>query len=111
DIVVEVENTEVARLHFLLNEPFRTDIRKDIELEWRDNLRSNKVNHTVVGAEYYERTPANKKRFARAQNALDEKNYAQAIVLLRQILDQDAKDYQSWSELGTAYLMQKDFAE
>jgi tetratricopeptide (TPR) repeat protein len=111
DIVVEVENTEVARLHFLLNEPFRTDIRKDIELEWRDDLKSNKVNHTVVAAEFYERTSANKKRFAKAENALDEKNYAQAIVLLRQILDEDAKDYQSWSELGTAYLMQKDFVE
>lgn len=100
DIVVEVENTEVARLHFLLNEPFRTDIRKDIELEWRDNLRSKKVNQAVVAAEAYERTSTNKKRFAKAENAMDQKNYAQAIVFLRQILDEDAKDYQSWSELG-----------
>lgn len=111
DIVVEVENTEVARLHFLLNEPFRTDIRKDIELEWRDNLKSKKVNQAVVAMEVYQRTSANKKRFTKAENAMDQKNYAQAVVFLRQILDEDAKDYQSWSELGTAYLMQKDFNE
>ena len=42
DLVVEVENNEVARIHLLLNEPFRTDIRKDIELEWRDNLPTKK---------------------------------------------------------------------
>jgi len=111
DIVVEVENTEVARLHFLINEPFRTDIRKDIELEWRDNLKSKRVNQTVVVAESYERPSTNKKRFAKAEDAMDQKNYAQAIVVLRQILDEDAKDYESWSELGTAYLMQKDFSE
>jgi Tfp pilus assembly protein PilF len=111
DIVVEVENNEVARIHLLLNEPFQTDIRKDIELEWRDNPTSKKVNAAGPAVENYERSAANKKRFARAENALNEKNYAQAIDSLRQILNDDAKDYQSWSELGTAYLMQKNLDE
>jgi cytochrome c-type biogenesis protein CcmH/NrfG len=62
-------------------------------------------------ADFYERTATNKKRFAKAEKALDEKNYAQAVLFLRQILSEDAKDYQSWSELGTVYLMQKDFGE
>src|SRR5258707_15579960 len=35
DLVVEVESNEVVRIRLMLNEPFRTDIRKDIELEWR----------------------------------------------------------------------------
>jgi Tfp pilus assembly protein PilF len=111
DIVVEVESNEVARIHLLLNEPFRTDIRKDIELEWRGNLAGKKVNNTVATAEFYERTSANKKRFAKAESAMDAKDYAQAIVFLRQILNEDEKDYQSWSELGTAYLMQKDLVQ
>src|SRR6185503_546875 len=33
DIVVEVENNEVTRVHILLAEPFKTDIRRDINLE------------------------------------------------------------------------------
>jgi len=111
DIVVEVESNEVARIHLLVNEPFRTDIRKDIELEWRENLAGKKVNNTVAAAEFYERTSANKKRFAKAESAMDAKDYAQAIGFLRQILSEDEKDYQSWSELGTAYLMQKDLTQ
>ena len=42
---------------------------------------------------------------------MDEKNYAQAIIFFHQILSEDEKDYQSWSELGTAQLMQRDFVE
>lgn len=111
DIVVEVENTEVARLHFLIHEPFRTDIRKDIELEWRDNLIGKGSKKAVTRADIYKRTATNEKRFVKAVNAMDTKNYPQAIVYFRQILNEDVKDYQSWSELGTAYLMQNDFGE
>jgi tetratricopeptide (TPR) repeat protein len=111
DIVVEVENTEVARLHFLLNEPFRTDIRKDIELEWRENLIGKGSKKAVTTADIYKRTATNEKRFVKAVNAMDTKNYPQAIVFFREILNEDVKDYQSWSELGTAYLMQNDFGE
>ena len=101
DIVVEVENTEVARLHFLLNEPFRTDIRKDIELEWRENLIGKGSKKVVTTADIYKRTATNEKRFVKAENAMDKKNYPQAIVFFREILNEDVKDYQSWSELGT----------
>ncbi len=110
-IVVEVESNEVARIPLQLNEPFRTDIRKDIELEWRDTFSGKKASNIGAAPESYERTSTNKKRFAKAQNAMDAKNYPQAIVFLRQILNEDEKDYQSWSELGTAYLMQQDFGE
>lgn len=62
-------------------------------------------------ADFYLRTSTNEKRFAKAQKAIDEKNYAQAILFLRQILGEDEKDYQAWSELGTVYLMQRNFDE
>ncbi|HKB68911.1 MAG TPA: tetratricopeptide repeat protein [Pyrinomonadaceae bacterium] len=110
-IVVEVESNEVARIHLLLNEPFRTDIRKDIELEWRENLIGKGSKKAVATADIYKRTATNEKRFVKAEKALDEKDYAQAVALLREILKEDVKDYQSWSELGTAYLMQNDFGE
>src|SRR5215471_10486374 len=36
-VVVEVENREIARVFASVFSPFRTDFRKDIELEWRSN--------------------------------------------------------------------------
>ena len=112
EIVVEVEGSEVARIHVLLNEIFKTDIRQDIELEWRENLVGGKGNKSgTTAADFYERTATNKKRYAKAEKAIDEKNYPQAVLLLREILGEDDKDYQAWTELGTAYLMQKDLGE
>lgn len=111
EIVVEVESNVVARIPVLLNEIFKTDIRKDIELEWRESLPAKNAKSSAVVAENYERTATNKKRFLKAEKAIDDKDYAQATALLRQILSEDEKDYQSWSELGTVFLMQKNFAE
>ncbi|MEP6743639.1 MAG: tetratricopeptide repeat protein [bacterium] len=112
EIVVELESNEVVRIPVQINEPFNTDMRRDIELEWRENLiENNSKKSRAAPADFYERTSTNKKRFAKAAKAMDENNYAQAMVLLRQILSEDEKDYQSWSELGTAYLIQKHFSE
>lgn len=111
ELVVEVENNEVARIHVVLNEIFKTDIRQDVELEWRENLIGKSSSKAVAAADIYKRTTTNEKRFAKAEKALDEKNYAQAVEFLRQILSEDEKDYQAWSELGTAYLMQKSLSE
>ena len=111
EIGVEVESNEVARIRVQLNEAFKTDVRRDIELEWRENLIGKGNKSGVAAVDFYERTSTNKKRFAKAEKAIDEKNYAQAAILLREVLSEDDKDYQSWSELGTVYLMQTNFAE
>ncbi len=111
DLVVEVESNEVARIHVLLNEIFKTDIRQDVELEWRENLIGKSSSKAGAAADIYKRSTTNEKRFEKAEKALDAKNYAQAVELLRQILSEDEKDYQAWSELGTAYLMQKSLSE
>jgi tetratricopeptide (TPR) repeat protein len=79
-------------------------------LEWRENLVGKNGNKPgLAAADFYERTSANKKRFVKAEKAIDEKDYLQAVALLREILGEDEKDYQSWSELGTVYLMQRNF--
>jgi len=112
EIVVEVESKEIARIHLMLNESFKTDIRQDIELEWRENLTGEKgTKASTTSADVYERTPTNRKRFAKAEIAIDKKNYPEALELLHQILNDDDKDYQIWTELGTVYLVQKDFGK
>ena len=111
EIAVEVESNEVARIRVQINAVAKTDIRQDIELEWRENFTGKNSKPIGPPADVYERNATNKKRFARAGKAMDQKNYAEAIGLLRQIISEDEKDYQSWTELGTAYLIQRNFDE
>jgi Tfp pilus assembly protein PilF len=110
DIIVEVENREVARLHISL---LRQELRQDIELEWTASRAAKKTVGTgaVSAADFYERTSVNKKRFGKAEEALDKKDYPQALALLRQVVSDDPKDFQAWTELGTVYLMQKEPGE
>ena len=112
-LVVEMENSEVARITLTVASPTKTDIRQDIALEWRPDsadAKRGKVGNISV-ADYYERAPANKKLFAQAAESTDKKKYDQSLQLLRRIVDQDPKDFQAWTELGTIYLLQSNATE
>ena len=110
DLVVEMENSEVARIHILLTEPVKTDVRKDISLEWREKSARKRPEKAKVvpAADVYSRSPANQAQFDKAERAIDKKAYDEAVVLLRQIVGSDPKDFQTWTELGTVYLMLRD---
>lgn len=112
-LVVEMENSEVARLSVTVASPSKTDIRQDIFLEWRPDSvdkKSGKVG-TISAADYYERAPANKRIFEQAAEATDKKKYDQALLLLRRIVTSDPSDFQAWTELGTNYLLQSNATE
>lgn len=111
DLVVEVENSEIARIHLMLNESFKTDIRRDIELEWRENPGAKRSKATTTSADAYRRSSNNTQRLAKAETAIDEKNYSEALTLLLQILNEDGNDYVVWTELGTVYLLQQDLGK
>lgn len=74
DLVVEVEGSEIARIHLMLNESFKTDIRRDIELEWRENVTGKNNKPRITSADVYKRSSTNEKRFAKAETAIDEKS-------------------------------------
>ena len=105
DIVVEVEGAEVARLRVWVQYAYKTDHRQDLHFEWRrSSLRRPLRPQTVSATDFYSRTPPNDSLFEQAQRSMDERKYAQAISLLRQIVAKDAEDFQAWTELGTAHL-------
>ena len=107
-LVVEMENSEVARISVMMSSPGRTDLRQDIQLEWRaDSAGIKREKAGIVAADHYERIHTNKKEFEKATEAIDKKNYDQAILLLRRITSTDPKDFEAWSELGTVYLIQR----
>ena len=110
DVVVISENLEVARLRVRVQSVYKTDFRQDITLEARTDRVANRAA-TISASDVYERTSANKSLFAKAQKAVDEKKYDEAMDLFSRLLAADAKDFQAWTELGTVQLMRNSIEE
>lgn len=112
-IAVEVESQEVTRILLRLTENEKTEIRRDIALEWQPGLgdRSRSNTEAVSAADLYNRSSANKLLLKNAEEATRKKNYEQAISLLKEAVATDPKDYVIWTELGTVYFKQENFAE
>jgi tetratricopeptide (TPR) repeat protein len=107
DLVVEFENTEVARIRVELISPLATDQRQDITLELRANTGASTKPASISAEDFYQRTPANQKLFERAQAATDHKKYVEATSLFNELVTNDPKDFQAWTELGTVYLLEQ----
>ena len=109
NIVVEVENSEVARIRATLFSPVRTDFRQDIHLEWRSDsvVKKREKVGVITASGNYQRAAANSTLFNKAGEAIKKKDYDQAASLLHQILNIDPKDFEAWTELGTVLLIQK----
>jgi cytochrome c-type biogenesis protein CcmH/NrfG len=108
DVVVEVENVEVARVRVIVSAPFKTDFRQDLEFQWRDKSGSGR-GEVISAADVYNRSTANAELFRKAAEAREKKRFERAISLLRQIVEDDPKDFTAWTELGTTYFIQKNF--
>jgi tetratricopeptide (TPR) repeat protein len=100
-IVVEADNVEVARIAIQLQQMQKSDVRRDIELEWRGNPAAGepKTGRATVAAGY-NRAAANQTLFDKAQE-----------TFLNQIVSADAKDFEAWTELGTLYFKQEKLGE
>jgi tetratricopeptide (TPR) repeat protein len=107
DLVVELENSEVARIRVELVSPLSIDRRQDINLELRAPAVPSAKPASVSVEDYYSRTPANQKLFEKAQAATDNKRYMEAVGLFNELLTNDPKDFQALTELGTVYLIEQ----
>jgi tetratricopeptide (TPR) repeat protein len=112
DVVVEVENTEVARVRIQLRSPiYKTDFKHDITLAWKTTNNQPARPASVTPEDFYKRTPGNQKIFDRAQKTTDKKQYGESVTLLKQLVANDPNDFQAWTELGTVFLMQENLSE
>ncbi len=101
DVVVEVENREVARLRVYVSSPFKNDFRQDISLAWDAEASGAPKKGTVSAADFYKRTSANQELFDKVNGAIKKQKYDEAAALLQRIVRADPKDYPAWTELGT----------
>ena len=113
ELAVEVEGVEITRQRVELTSPrMHLDFRQDISLEWKPMGGGGSSRPTSVSAEdYYKRSPINQKRFDKAQESTDKKKYAESEALLKEILAEDPNDFQTWTEIGTIYLLQNNGGE
>lgn len=110
ELVVEVENNEIARLTVDLRSPWLKEVRRDIELEWR--LPNNAARPDVLSArDIYSRSSASQKLLTSARQAIEKKRYERAAQLLQQLTTSDRKDFEAWFELANVHFLQKKRAE
>ena len=110
DIVVEVDNIEVARVRVYVNSPFKNDFRQDIELSWREVSERGRSGVVSVG-DTYSRSIEHEVLLSKARKASEKKHYDDAIRLLKKIVDSDPGDFPAWVEFATACFIQKNFEE
>jgi tetratricopeptide (TPR) repeat protein len=111
-ISVRLDNAEVASVRVTLVNPtgqIGGDYRQDIALEWRpENSSARNPKASVVTAmKHYERTDAAAASFDEAEKSIKEKEFSRAISQFRQIVKRDPKDFEAFTELGTAYFLSK----
>lgn len=101
ELAIEVENSEVTRIHFNLGGSLGTDFRQDLQLEWKSKATNAKSKpSTVSAADVYSRSSVNQALFQKAEEATDKKKYDLAASFLKQIVDNDKLDFQAWTLLG-----------
>ncbi len=106
-IAVEIENQEITRIPLLISEFRSTDVRQDIALEWRNNSSANNsAKPGGVAAIDYARSAANQTKLDKAMDAIQAKKNDEAAILLKEIVNDDAKDFVAWTELGTLQFKQ-----
>lgn len=109
DLVIEVEGQEVARVHLVIHEQYKTDVRHDIALEWKGNSRP--IASPMSLADSYQRTPANQSLYDKSLEAAKRNNPDEGISLLQQVVQTDPKDFVAWTDLGTAQFKKANYTE
>ena len=106
ELAVEADMTEIARIHVSVAGRPGSDFQQDLAFAWKPLGPNIKAKPTTVSAdELYQRPSSHQALFAKAQSALDANKHADAVSLLKQIVERDANDFQAWTELGTAFLL------
>ena len=106
ELAVFLAADEVARVRAEIPfSPYQHDYRQDLALKWT-GPSANRPG-TVSAADYYKRSSANESLFTRSKEATDQKRYDDAITALQQLLEQDPKDFQAWTELGAVFIFKQ----
>jgi len=106
ELAVEADMSEIARMHVFVSGRPGSDYQQDLELAMKPlGPNSSAKPGTISANDLYKRSAANQSLFDKAQRAIDDKKYDDAVASLTQIVNADNADFQAWTELGTTYLL------
>lgn len=111
ELVAEVEGQEIARFRVDLRSPLVSDVKQDLPLAWNSTGPKAAKAVETSAVDQYQRSSANASLFAKAESAINEKSYDKAEKYLHDILKNDPKDFQCWTELGNVHLLQNKNSE
>src|SRR6185503_9662829 len=110
EVAVEIDNREVARVSTLIAGQVADDIRLDLNLAYRKTIERKVGGGEVISIdETYPRNGRNNTLHQKSIREVEQKNYAEAVATLRELVDLDPKDYQAWFELGAIYFIRKEY--
>lgn len=98
ELAVEIDHHEVLRTRIFvssLHAPY--GLQHDLEFDWQPLGDATKT----ISADVHNRSPANRRLFKKAEEAVVAQDYEQAISLLKQMVASDKADYQAQAILGT----------
>jgi Tfp pilus assembly protein PilF len=108
EIAVEGDGRTLGRMSFAINSTSGGDVRQDLELQWRDRSESAPADAGAISSvDRYQRAPENEILMNQAHAVRISKNNAEAVNLLKKIVEADAKDFEAWTELGTVQFAEK----
>jgi tetratricopeptide (TPR) repeat protein len=107
EIGVEANGEDLLRIPFTLMQTKNTEIRKNLDIEWREKAsRTSSKPGSVSVKDVYQRQAGNATLMAQALAASGKKSYGEAARLLETIVEADPKDFEAWTELGTVLFAQ-----
>lgn len=107
-IVVEVDGAELGRQSILPSASKQQ--RYDFNIMLRPPSSAPKPG-TVSAKHAYERSSENAKLLQKAAEAMEKGNADKSISYLKQVLENDPKDFLAWSLLGSVYFNSSKFPE
>jgi tetratricopeptide (TPR) repeat protein len=110
ELAAVLNGDEIARIRAEIPfSPYQHDYRQDLALKWTETPTTKPGS--ISATDYYKRSAANEALFTRSKEATDQKRYDDAIAALQQLVAQDPRDFQAWTELGTVFLFKGSYED
>ena len=102
-LVGEVDSTEISSISMgLLSGPPGIN-RQDVNINWSDKKDPAQQTGVISARGHYERTKANQKLFDKALDELQAGKTGPAAKGLKELLENDPKDWGAWTVLGSIH--------
>lgn len=99
-LVIQLEDRELFRMRYHLQEVRPTEVRKDIHLQWKDTFESAPASGDQL---LYAHNKSSQSSLDKARRQAQQGKLKESVNTLERLLRADSNDFEAWTELGTAH--------